>query len=141
MPLLPKEPLRKLADTKRKLGLVEEGENEKGGDEMDQEGKEVGVKQHAVGAGSGTSYSESRADKRSSIQELYMSKGKVETFREQVRALVDKLAAPNLVDIEKTYRKAFIQHETVELAVKDLDLPQGTRQGAAGTYPSPSFWH
>ena len=114
--------LRKLADTKRKLGLVEEGENEKGGDEMDQEGKEGGgetARQKEQAAERAIQKAEQTKGRL--IQELYMSKGKVETFREQVRALVDKLAAPNLVDIEKTYRKAFIQHETVELAVKDLE--------------------
>ena len=112
--------LKRLADTKRKLGLLQgdEEENRDGMDDPGHDGSETarGKEQAAERAIQKAEQSKGRL-----IQELYRAKGKMESVQGQIRTLADKLSGPNLLDIEKRYRKAFIQHETVELAVKDLE--------------------
>ena len=113
--------LQKVAEAKKKLGLSDDVGNDTG-DVMDEENsREDGETMRQKEQNAERAIQKAEQTKSRLIQELFRSKGKLENITEQCKNIADKLSAPNLLDIEKRHRKAFIQHETTELAVKDLE--------------------
>ena len=108
--------LKKIANAKYELGIKESENN------LEDSSKEsCATALEADQAAGERAILKAEQSKARLVQELYRAKGRMESVQEQIRHLADKLSGPHLLDIDKRYRKAFIQHETVELATRDLE--------------------
>jgi DNA repair protein RAD50 len=130
--------LKRLAETRRKLGLDDEGAAD-GIMNVDDDGDAPA--ETAKDSEMRIERSLQSAEQRRGhlIQKQFRAKGRLEALAEQSSTIADKLNSANLAGIDKRHRKLSIQFETTEMAVKDLEAYYSALDKALQNYHTKSI--